>query len=118
MIKISLLSLVVLSAAVLEINAQEFNSLNNNMNALKDVKQQIKTLESKVETLETYITKVEACAGQTPPKHFNGSSCVTITERDPNIKTHGKSGLSGTICTEQNKAQYFDGSAWGCKTFN
>lgn len=98
--------------------AQEASSLNNITGTWNDVQNEIQALETMVEELEQFIVSTKNCGDQTPPKHFNGTSCIAINEIDPNIEKHGKTPLSGTICSAQNEAQYFDGSTWGCKVFN
>ncbi len=98
--------------------AQEFSSAGTQINTLRQIKEQIENLDTSIQTLQTYVDNVVACGDETPPKHYNGTACVTINERDPNIETHGTKALSAGSCSASNEAQQFNGSSWGCKTFN
>ncbi|MAF30699.1 MAG: hypothetical protein CMF60_00640 [Magnetococcales bacterium] len=103
---------------VFSVQAQENIASNAYDNNLRDIKEQINDLQSVVDDLETYINEVITCGDKTPPQHYDGTSCVTITERDPNIESHGKKALSGSSCTDSDKAQQYRSGNWGCKTYN
>lgn len=118
--KIFLLVLTLLVASInsTPVLSQEFSSANTQINMLSQIKEQIANIDSNIQTLETYVNQVVACGDQSPPKHFNGTSCVSINERDPHIATHGKKTLNASSCNASNQAQQFNGSSWSCKTYN
>lgn len=98
--------------------AQESASSNQQINTLREINNQIVNIETNIQTLQNYVDAVVACGDNTPPQHYNGTTCVTIVERDPLIETHGTQSLSGSSCGATNEAQQFQGGTWTCKTLN
>jgi hypothetical protein len=113
---LTLLTMLCLSFTTAQ--AQESVSANQQINSLREIQNQIDDLEVNIQSLETYVDDVIACGDMTPAQHFNGTTCVTIAERDPNIRAHGTQNLSATSCSATDEAQQFSGASWSCKTLN
>tara|TARA_R110000868_G_scaffold189695_2_gene432948 strand:- start:850 stop:1200 length:351 start_codon:yes stop_codon:yes gene_type:complete len=97
--------------------AVESSARSSMITPLLKIKTQIETLDTSITIIDSILQAAAACGDL--GEHYNGTSCVTINELDPNIKIHGLKDMT-TACTDIDKAQYYNTSTdvWACKTLS
>ncbi len=95
--------------------AFEYTSNTNNTAPLLKIKVQIEDVSTSITNLKTLLATAAACGDN--GQHFNGTSCVNLTEQDPETEIHGKRDMILT-CSAGDQAQSYDTSTntWTCKT--
>ena len=112
-----ILSLLLLGAQPTFSQGFESFSTTSSQGNLDSLKKRILALETTLSEINNKIAEIKACgdAGQM----YNGTACVNVVENDPLIETHAKQAMPscGGTAGQLDKAQYYNGGSWSCKTF-
>lgn len=116
---LTLLLSLLIGLNVTDAASLERSSVTSNSSTYESLQQTIEDLEALRDTIANKIAELEVCGDNSQLYDNSTGLCKpVITENDPEVLDHSRSGATGDItnnCPSENEVQYYNGATWTCE---